>query len=162
MHRGNKPSSAGSSTSSVRTPTTTSLLNAFDSPTSQTSLPKRPSKASEKKRIRSDIGEQVDIINREVESLSEERLSRAEMKNERSVARMNLYRQEKEYQFMREEHTNDRQEAAVAHDRSQQARDKEIQVNDSKTKLVALEVEALRLRIRLQELQKGEGDDAAK
>ncbi|OJA16417.1 hypothetical protein AZE42_07231 [Rhizopogon vesiculosus] len=159
MYHGNKPSSAGSSTSSVHTPTMTSLLNAFDSPTSQTSLPKWPSKAPGKKCIRLDIDEQVDIVNQEIESLSSERLSRAEMKNEHAIAKLNQYHQEKEYQFMREEHVNDRHEAAVAHDHSQEAKDKDIQVNEAKAKLVALEVAALQLQIQLHALKKGDDAD---
>jgi hypothetical protein len=164
MHRRNKPSSAGSSTSSVRTPSTTSLLNAFDSPISQSSLSKPSSKASGKKRIRSDIGEQVDIVNEEIESLSSERLSRAEMKNERTVIKLDIYRQERAHQIKREEHSNDCQEAAAAHDRSQQSTEKAIRLREAEAAAHALalkvheaEVKALELRIRLHELTKGDG-----
>jgi hypothetical protein len=81
------------------------------------------------------------------------------MKNERSIAKLKIYQQEKQHQFLREEHKDQRQEAAAAHDRLQQAKDKEIQLAEANAKLFALEVQALQLKIRYHELKKG--DDAA-
>jgi hypothetical protein len=140
-------------------------------------LPKSKSKASNKKRIRSDIREQVEMMNDEVESISSERVTRSEMKNERAIAKLNVYRQEKEYQFIREERVHEREdaatahqraqeeaaaahqraqeEAAAAHQRAQEAADRAIKLREAEAKAYALEVETLQLKIRLHELSTG-------
>lgn len=89
-----------------------------------------------------------------VRSLSSERQTRAEMKNERAIAKLNVYRQEKEYQFIREERARQREDAAAAHQRSQDATDRAIKLREAEAKAHALEAEALQLKIRLHELSK--------
>ncbi|KAJ8579820.1 hypothetical protein M405DRAFT_869938 [Rhizopogon salebrosus TDB-379] len=159
-----KPSSAATSSTSAHTPSTRSLFRQLL--TSQTSLPKSKSKASNKKRIHSDIREQVEMMNDEVESISSERVTRSEMKNEHAIAKLNVYRQEKEYQFIREErvhewedvataHQRAQEEAAAAHQRVQEAADRAIKLREAEAKAYALEVETLQLKIRLHELSTG-------
>ena len=146
LHRGNKPSSAGSSTSStVHTPSTNSLLNAFDSPTSQTSSSRPPSKTASKKRVRSDIHEQIDTLNDEIESVSTGKEARVRLKHERTIAKLGIYSQEKEHQYSLEKQREQREAARES--------------AEHQIKLRQLEIEALQLKLELRKLG---ADDATK
>ena len=86
------------------------------------------------------------MVNDDIASLSSERQGRAAWKTEREIAKWNAHCQEKEYQFFHVEHADERLEAAATHQHMQELKEKDI-------KICELDLEALRLKIQLRELE---------
>ena len=86
------------------------------------------------------------MVNDDIASLSSERQGCAAWKTEREIMKWNAHCQEKEYQFLRVERADERLEAAAAHQRMQELKEKDIKIRE-------LDLESLHLKIRLRELE---------
>jgi len=97
-----------------------------------------PSKTASKKRVRSDIHEQIDTLNDEIESVSTGKETRVRLKHERTIAKLGIYSQEKAHQYSLEEQREQREAAREA--------------AEQQIKLRQLEIEALQLKLELRKL----------
>ncbi|KAG0697702.1 hypothetical protein DFH29DRAFT_1003486 [Suillus ampliporus] len=145
-----KPSSSKSSHSR-----TTSMLLAPVS-MSPTSLSFSKGKWRQAKKPWSDLQDNLDKLNDDIESIQLDCVTREELKNEHHMVKYNLARQVNEHRFMCEQHTHNDREATAAHQRSQEAKDKDIRLCEAEEKAHvasanahAEEVATLRLKIEL-------------
>lgn len=154
------PSVASSSTSRTgslgRGRTGRSGSSVQQSPTSQTSVSaKSKGKDPVSKRIRSEIQEQVEMLNDDLDSLHSEKVSLYQLKNERLMVKMNSNRQQKEHDFIREERANERVDAAIVHQRMKEAKEAEIRLREADAKALEIERDVMRLRIEWAKLNGG-------
>ncbi|KAG1884307.1 hypothetical protein F4604DRAFT_1919454 [Suillus subluteus] len=125
------------------------------SPTSQTSFSERASsRESVKKRLRTEVQEQVEMLNDDLESMHSEKLALYQLKNERLMVKLNANRQDKEHVFLREERAHERSDAALIHQRSQESKAQEIRLREADAKALELEREVMLLRIEYAKLNK--------
>ncbi|KAG1809036.1 hypothetical protein EV424DRAFT_1543181 [Suillus variegatus] len=125
------------------------------SPTSQTSLSERPSsRESVKKRLRTEVQEQVEMLNDDLESVHSEKLTLYQLKNERLMVKLNANRQDKEHHFIREERAHERADAALVHQRLQESKDQEIRLREADAKALELERQVMLLRIEYAKINK--------
>ncbi|KAG2118614.1 hypothetical protein DEU56DRAFT_918774 [Suillus clintonianus] len=87
------------------------------------------------KKQRSDIQSQVDTYKDEIEKVQLDRVSRDELKNERYMVKYNIARQLNKHKYLEAERTGGYAEAAVAHQRSQEAKDAEIRLREAEIKV---------------------------
>ncbi|KAG2032686.1 hypothetical protein BDR03DRAFT_1014946 [Suillus americanus] len=140
---------ARSHTLSARSKPTSSSQSS--SPTAQTSLLTKPASAVSK-HLRMEVCKQVDLINNDLESMHSEKLSLYQLKNEWLMAKLNASRQEKEHNLLREEHTNERADAAAVHQHFKEHKETEIHLQEADTAALALEADVLRLQIEWAKL----------
>ncbi|KAG2153826.1 hypothetical protein DEU56DRAFT_907307 [Suillus clintonianus] len=124
--------------------------------------PANSASAGKQRRVKKqqfDIQSQVDTYNDEIEKALSDRVSRDELKNEQYMVKYNLARQLNEHKYLEAECTGGYAEAAVAHQRSQEAKDAEIRlceaeikVHDTLANAHAEEAAMLRLKIELAHL----------
>lgn len=123
------------------------------SPTSQTSFSERASsRDSVSKRLRTEVREQVDMLNDDLESMHSEKLTLYQLKNERLMVKMNANRQDKEHMFLREERAHERSDATLVHQRLQETKAQEIRLREADAKALELEREVMLLRIEYAKL----------
>ncbi|KAG1887393.1 hypothetical protein F4604DRAFT_1675359 [Suillus subluteus] len=129
------------------------------SPTSQTSVSAKPKgKDSVSKRIRLEIQEQVKMLNDDLESIHSEKVSLYQLKNERLMVKMNSNHQQKEHDFICEEHANECADAAIVHQRMKEAKETEIRLCEADAKVLEMERDLMRLRIEWAKLNAGKND----
>ncbi|KAG1734018.1 hypothetical protein EDD22DRAFT_960136 [Suillus occidentalis] len=164
-----KPSSIASSslgmTRSSSTPSltthNTSLSDFPASPTSWTSV-SGPSAGSRKKKVKSDIQEQVKRVNDEIESLHSDVASRHSFKHKCFLMKLDMkdYHQEmKKYDYLCEARTHEAMQAATSHQRKQEAKDAkihlhetDIRVHEAQALALDKEVEMWRLKIQFHQM----------
>ncbi|KAG1869250.1 hypothetical protein C8R48DRAFT_771407 [Suillus tomentosus] len=123
--------------------------------TSQTSPSERPSsRESVKKRLRTEVQEQVELLNDDLESVHSEKLALYQLKNERLMVKLNANRQDKEHHFIREERAHERADAALIHQRLQESKDQEIRLREADAKALELERQVMLLRIEYAKINK--------
>ncbi|KAG1843622.1 hypothetical protein C8R48DRAFT_780604 [Suillus tomentosus] len=102
------------------------------SPTSQTSVLANPKgKDSVLKRVQSEIQEQVEMLNDDLESIHSEK---------------------KEHDFIHEERANERADAAIVHQRMKEAKETEICLHEADTKALEMERDLMRQKIEWAKL----------
>ena len=163
-----RPSSIASSgmSRSMSTPSSTtrntSSSDLHISPTSQTSL----SVVTKKKKAKSDIQQQVDNINDEIQSSI---MSRHDSKNERFAmkldAKRDYIREAKKYEWLREARSHEVMQADVNHRRAQEAKDADIRLrevdvraHEAETLKLEKEAETWRLKIQFHQMMQGGGN----
>ncbi|KAG2741855.1 hypothetical protein P692DRAFT_20822065 [Suillus brevipes Sb2] len=115
-------------------------------------------KGRKSKKARSGVLSQVNLINDEISSLQSDRsdkVSRAELKNDRYMAKLNLARQKNEHRFLTAERMQERIDAAAVHQRLQEEKDAEIRLCEAQSKKLELAMkahaeEAALLRVKME------------
>ncbi|KAG1744027.1 uncharacterized protein EDB91DRAFT_1246911 [Suillus paluster] len=168
-----KPSLTTSSYSSAHTHS--SMPPSQSSSTPETSVSKGKRKATNKKRIHSDIHEQVEMLNDKVESITSGKTSESasreplaktqyELKNDRAMVKLDIYCEGKEHEFIRDKRAIVRANAKVDHQCEQEAKTMEIRLRDAESRAWESEAAALCLRIKYKKLmqdERTEGSNAA-
>ncbi|KAG1819091.1 uncharacterized protein BJ212DRAFT_1479206 [Suillus subaureus] len=105
-------SQASSTTSSSRAPLACGWSSSHQgSPTSQTSFSEKLSgRDSVMKCLQTEVQEQVDMLNDDLDSMHSEKLTLYQLKNKRLMVKLNANHQMNEHNFLREEHENKAQE----------------------------------------------------
>ncbi|KAG1883067.1 hypothetical protein F4604DRAFT_1920960 [Suillus subluteus] len=116
-----KPSSSGSLQSKAA-----SMLLTPGSMSQTLQLPSSKGKGRQVKKAWSDLQGDLDQLNDEIKSIQLDRVIREELKNKRYMAKYNFTHQVNEHNFLHDEHMHNDQEAAAAHQHSQEAKDSEI------------------------------------
>lgn len=151
------------STPSSTTRNTTSASDYFMSPTPQTSRPTSASTGSKKKKAKSDVMEQVDQVKDEIQSMHSDAMSRYDHKHKRFIAKLDAKtehnRDVKRYEWLRANREHEVSQAAVNHQRLQEANDAEIRlretdirVHEAHSLVLEKEAETLRLKIQFQQM----------
>jgi hypothetical protein len=129
-------SSPGMTRSSSTPSSTTHNTSSSDfpaSPTSWTSV-SGPSAGSRKK-AKSDIQEQVQKVNDEIESLHSDVALRHSFKHKRFLAKLDMkkdyHREMKKYDYLHEARAHEAMQAATSHQREQEAKDAEIRLRET-------------------------------
>ncbi|KAG1876230.1 hypothetical protein F4604DRAFT_1924519 [Suillus subluteus] len=130
-------------------------LSQQSSPTAQTSVSTPASSAS--KCLRTEIRKQIDMLNDDLESMHSDKLTLYQLKNERLMVKLNANRQDKEHDMMREEHLNERSDAAIVHQRMKEAKEVDICLREVDAAALAMEADVLRLRIQWAQLNAPQG-----
>ncbi|KAG1889034.1 uncharacterized protein F5891DRAFT_1198854 [Suillus fuscotomentosus] len=121
------------------------------SPTAQTSVSTTPA-SSVSKRLRTEIHEQMDALNDDLESIHSDKLTLYQLKNERLMVKLNASRQDKEHRLMHEEHMDEHADAAIVHQRMKEAKEVDIHLHEADAATFASEADVLRLRIQWAQL----------
>ncbi|KAG2107706.1 uncharacterized protein F5147DRAFT_774154 [Suillus discolor] len=129
------------------------------SPTAQTSVSTTPA-SSVSKHLRTEICEQMDVLNDNLESIHSDKLTLYQLKNKRLMVKLNTSRQDKEHRMMREEHMDERTDAAIVHQRMKEAKEVDIRLREADATAFAMEADVLRLRIQWAQLNAQGGKPA--
>ncbi|KAG0705867.1 hypothetical protein DFH29DRAFT_996522 [Suillus ampliporus] len=161
-----------SKTGSVRMSTKPSSAS---SSTPETSVSKGKCKVTNKKQIHSNICEQVDMLNDKIESITSGKMlervlkellvkTQYKLKNDRTMAKLDIYCEDKECQFIYNEHAIVHVNASVVHQCEQELQTMDIHLHNAESRAWDSEVVALHLRIKYKKLMQDEqtkGSDAA-
>ncbi|KAG2158785.1 uncharacterized protein EDB93DRAFT_1246027 [Suillus bovinus] len=129
------------------------------SPTSQTSVSaKSKGKNPMSKHIWSEIQEQVEMLNNDLDSIHSEKVSLYQLKNERLMVKMNSNCQQKEHNFIHEERANEHADAAIVHQCMKEAKEVDIRLHEADTKALEVERDVIHLRIEYAKLNAGKNE----
>ncbi|KAG2091706.1 hypothetical protein BD769DRAFT_1679291 [Suillus cothurnatus] len=146
---------------SSTTRNTSSLSEYHMSPTPQTSLPN--SAGSSKKKAKSDVSQQVEQVRDEIESLHSSVMSHHEGKHQHYIAKLEAKsehnRDLKKYDWLHATQEHEASQAAVSHQRLQEAKDAkirlretDIRVHQAHSKVLDKEAETLCLKIQFHQM----------
>ncbi|KAG1848899.1 hypothetical protein F4604DRAFT_1935189 [Suillus subluteus] len=149
--------SASSATSSSRA--SSGQSNPFSpqqaSPTSQTLFSERVSSMElVKKHLQTEVQEQVEMLNDDLESMHSEKLALYQLKNEWLMVKLNANWQDKEHHLLHEERAHECADAALIHQRLQENKAQEIRLWEVDAKALELEREVMLLCIEYAKLNK--------
>lgn len=128
------------------------------SPTPQTSLPNSAG-GSKKKKAKSDVMQQVDHVQDEIESVRSDAMSRHDSKHQRFLAKLDAkteyHRDAKKYEWLRGAREHEVSQATVSHQRLQEKQDAEIRLRETDIRVhqahsLVLDKEAETLRLKIQ------------
>ncbi|KAG1810325.1 uncharacterized protein HD556DRAFT_1436066 [Suillus plorans] len=172
--RAQKPSSHGSrrrlpsemscsaSTPSSTTRNTTSSSDFHMSPTPETSLPNSAG-SSKKKKVKSDVSQQVGQVRDEIESMHSDTMSRHDSKHLHFLAKLEVKsehsRDTKKYEWLRSNREHEASQATVTHQHMQEVKTTEIRlcetdirVHQAHSEVLDKEAETLRLKIQFHQM----------
>ncbi|KAG1893059.1 uncharacterized protein F5891DRAFT_1196870 [Suillus fuscotomentosus] len=112
------------------------------SPTAQTSVSMTPA-SSVSKRLRTEIREQMDALNDDLESIHSDKLTLYQLKNERLMVKLNASRQDKEHRLMHEERMDEHADAAIVHQRMKEAKEVDIRLHEADAAAFASEADVV-------------------
>ena len=151
--RTSKPSSVASSSSS-RSISTSSAPPSTSSPTtSRSSFPfssKGRGSTANKRRSGiqgqvNDIQSQLAAFNAGIESVHLDKITALELKNERYIAKLNAHNQAEQRRMVSEQLSNERADAAIIHQRSQESKAAEIRLHEVEAETLCLKIEYYKL-----------------
>ncbi|KAG1905355.1 uncharacterized protein F5891DRAFT_1183300 [Suillus fuscotomentosus] len=94
------------------------------------------------------------------DSIHSDKLTLYQLKNKRLMVKLNASRQDKEHHLMREEHMDERADAAIVHQRMKEAKEVDIRLREADAAAFALEADVLRLWIQWAQLNAQGGKPA--
>ncbi|KAG2085641.1 uncharacterized protein F5147DRAFT_781935 [Suillus discolor] len=157
---GSMASSGSRSSSHSRKPSSSHEPSSQQSsPTAQTSVSTTPA-SSVSKRLRTEIHEQMDVLNDDLESIHSDKLTLYQLKNERLMVKLNASCQDKEHRMMREERMDERADAAIVHQRMKEAKEADIRLREADAAAFAVEADVLCLQIQWAQLNAQGGKPA--
>ncbi|KAG2100376.1 uncharacterized protein F5147DRAFT_776934 [Suillus discolor] len=157
---GSMASSGSRSSSHSRKPSSSHEPSSEQSsPTVQTSVSTTPA-SSVSKRLQTEIREQMDVLNNDLESIYSDKLTLYQLKNERLMVKLNASRQDKEHRMMREERMDERADAAIVHQHMKEAKEADIRLHEADAAAFAVEADVLHLRIQWAQLNAQGGKPA--
>jgi adenine-specific DNA methylase len=154
--------------STTRNTTTTSSSDYNMSPTPQTS--QQTSAGSQRKKAKSDVAQQIDHVQDEIESLHSDARSRHDHKQERFLAKLDAktehHRDTRKYEYLRSAREHEASLATTNHQREQEKKDAEIRlretdirVHEAHSLVLDKEAENLRLKIQFHQMTQGNRSD---
>ncbi|KAG1761007.1 hypothetical protein EDD22DRAFT_954409 [Suillus occidentalis] len=157
-----------STPSSMTRNTTTSSSDYNMSPTPQTS--QQTSTGSKKKKVKSDIAQQIDHVQDEIKSLHSDARSRYNHKQERFLAKLDAktehHRDTRKYEYLRSAREHEASLATTNHQHEQEKKDAEIRlhetdirVHEAHSLVLDKEAENLRLKIQFHQMTQGNKSD---